>query len=691
MNKKVPNLLKGLFLLAFLFTSLVKMEAQTTVTTYTEDFENPVSLSLWQPNTITHPDGHPAFDVSQANGVLHNVVDQVHFYDGQNFNFTANENIILDITDNPYITFDVKVEPGATYGGEEVGAVEFLVSPWGWNDTLNGTGAMQREFLALNKCVPADGQWHTMKYDISLQEGKPDWNGTILQNDYSEIQTILVENVIWPDTFDFVMEMDNFRVGEAAAVGVDTVTTYLEDFECQVNMDQWRPNTKLHPDGHPAFESAQANGVLITNVDQVNFWDGQFFNFTKYENKIIDITDNPYITFDVKVEPGATYAGEEVDAVEFLVSPWGWNDTLNGTGGMQREFLALNRCVPADGQWHTMKYDISLQDGKPDWNGTILQNDYSEIQAVLVENVIYPDTFDFNMQIDNFRMGAAAAVDVDTVTTYWEDFECQVNMDQWSPNTIMHPDGHPAFNSAQAAGAIVSEVDQVNFYDGQFINFKKFENIIVDITNNPYISIDIKIEPGATYNEQDVDEVAFLISPWGWNDTLNNGAGGLQREFLALQKNVPDDGEWHTVQYDISAQFGLPDWDGTILQNDYSEIEAVLVETVIYPDKYKFNMQYDNFRMGDGIDYIPDATDNPNANKLAFHAFPNPVSNELTLRADEMLETVSVFDMLGRLHATYNVESQKSITIDLSDLQAGIYLIEARSAEHVSTTKILKN
>ena len=688
MNKKVP-ILTWLFLLAFLFTSVVKMEAQVdTITTYTEDFENPVSLDLWRPNTVTHADGTPVFDVTQTGGVLHTVVNQDNFWDGQNLNFTANDSIIFDITDNPYITFDVKVEPGATYGGEEVNAVEFLVSPWGWNDTLNGTGAMQREFLALTKCVPADGQWHTMKYDISLQFGKADWNGDILQNDYSEIQTILIESVIWPDTFDFVMEMDNFRVGEAAAVGVDTVTTYLEDFECQVNMDQWRPNMATHPDGHPVFESVQAGGALVTIVDQANFWDGQFLNFTKFENKIIDITDNPYITFDVKVEPGATYGGEEVDAVEFLVSPWGWNDTLGGTGGIQREFLALNRCVPADGQWHTMKYDISLQDGKPDWNGDILQNDFSEIQAVLVESVIWPDTFDFNMQIDNFRMGAAAAVDVDTVTAYIEDFECQVNMDQWRPNTAEHPDGTPAFNSVQAGGVIVSEVSQANFWDGQFFNFRKFENIIIDFSAAPYIQFDVKIEEGATYDSMDVDKVPFLVSPWGWNDTLNGGAGGLQREFLALQKDVPDDGEWHTVQFDISEQFGKPDWNGDILQNDYTEIEAVLVENVIWPDKYIFNMQFDNFKIGGDIMIDVDEV---SVEKLSFYAFPNPVSNELVLRAEETLETVRIFDMLGRLHATYRVDGQKSITIDMSNLHSGIYLVEAKSANKINTKKILKN
>ena len=566
------------------------MNAQTTVTTYAEDFEETVSLDLWRPNTVAAEDGTPAFDISQEDGVLKTVVNQVNFYDGQFYNFTKNDSLIFDITGNPYITFDVKVEAGATYDGIEVDSVPFLVSPWG----PNADGDLQREFLAIQKNVPADGQWHTLTYNIADQFGLPDWDGAILENDYSEIQAILVESVIWPSTYAFSMEMDNFTVGDDAApvVPAEIVTTYTEDFEEMVSLDLWRPNAVAAEDGTPAFDVSQEDGVLKNVVNMVNFYDGQFYNFTTNENLIFDISGNPYIAFDVKVEAGATYDGIEVDSVPFLVSPWG----PNADGALQREFLAIQKNVPADGEWHTVTYNIADQFGLPDWDGAILENDYSEIQAILVESVIWPSTYAFSMEMDNFNVGDAAspATPAAVVTTYTEDFEEMVSLDLWRPNTVAAEDGTPAFDVSQEDGVLKNVVNMVNFYDGQFYNFTTNENLIFDISGNPYIAFDVKVEAGATYDGIEVDSVPFLVSPWG-----PNADGALQREFLAIQKNVPADGEWHTLTYNIADQFGLPDWDGAILENDYSEIQAILVESVIWPSTYAFSMEMDNFNVGD--------------------------------------------------------------------------------------------
>ncbi|MEN8157883.1 MAG: hypothetical protein ABFS10_13110, partial [Bacteroidota bacterium] len=196
-------------MLPLFLSSLINTEAQTVVTTYTEDFQETVSLDLWRPNLAEHEDGTPAFDVSQADGVLHNVVSQVNFWDGQHFKFTENESLIFDITDNTYIAFDVKIEPGATYDGVEVDSVPFLVSPWG----PNADGDLAREFLSITNYVPDDGEWHTVVSNISDHFGLPDWDGAILENDYSEIEAILVENVIWPGVYAFTMQFDNFKVG----------------------------------------------------------------------------------------------------------------------------------------------------------------------------------------------------------------------------------------------------------------------------------------------------------------------------------------------------------------------------------------------------------------------------------------------------------------------------------------------
>ena len=344
-----------------------------------------------------------------------------------------------------------------------------------------------------------------------------------------------------------------------------------------------------------------------------------------------------------------------------------------------REFLAIRMDVPADGEWHTIQYDISQNFGLPDWDGTILENDYSEIQAILVENVVWPGTYAFTMQFDDFKVGDAA-VPPTVVTTYFEDFEEPVSMDLWRPNAIAHDDGTPAFDVTQDGGVLNEVVNQVNFYDGQFFNFTENENIIIDITDNPFIAFDVKIEPGATYGGEEVDSVAFLVSPWGPNPDR-----AMMREFLAIRMDVPDDGEWHTLRYDISQNEGLPDWDGTILENDYSEIRAVLVENVVWPDTYTFTMQFDNFRMGEAAVGTYDIDSRP-----FFKVYPNPLSDKLIIESEEAIETVTIYNAQGRFVTTYDVHSSQFATLDLSKLTPGLYLMEARSADKVSTRKILK-
>jgi len=412
----MKSFLQKFNLLLMLFIFSFSSYGQTKVESYSENFSATINLDLWRPNKIAHADGRAAFETSQVSGVLRSVVDQVNFYDGQLLNFTANENIIIDMSGNPYVTFDVKVQPGAAYLTTVAGVVDttkidsvpFLVSPWG-PDTA---GVLKRQFLAINKKVPADGKWHTIRYDISSHKGLPDFNGTVLGNDLTKVNAILLENVVWPGRHAFSMDLDNFKIGESAAPPT-VVTSYKEDFNAAVDLNLWRPNKIAHADGRAAFETSQVSGVLRSVVDQVNFYDGQFLNFTANENIIIDMSGNPYVTFDVKVQPGAAYlttvAGvvdtTKIDSVPFLVSPWG-PDTA---GVLKRQFLAINKKVPADGKWHTIRYDISSHKGLPDFNGTVLGNDLTKVNAILLENVVWPGRHAFSMDLDNFKIGESAA------------------------------------------------------------------------------------------------------------------------------------------------------------------------------------------------------------------------------------------------------------------------------------------
>ncbi len=556
----------------------------TELTSYYEDFNEPIDFDLWLPNRGVHPDSTPIFTLKQENGALTYGVNQNAFYDGQFFNFTKHENVIFDLTENGYMSVRLKVEPGATYNGATVDQVLFLASPWG----KDSTGVLVREVDSPKFQVPADGKWHDYTFDFAANIGRPIYDGTIPPGDLSAIEAILLETVAWPDKYTLTFSMDDFKLGDAA-VPPTVLTSYYEDFNEPIDFDLWLPNRGIHPDSTPIFTLTQENGALTYGVNQNAFYDGQFFNFTKYENVIFDLTESGYMSVRLKVEPGATYNGDTVDQVLFLASPWG----KDSTGVLVREVDSPKFQVPADGKWHDYTFDFAANIGKPIYDGTIPPGDLSAIEAILLETVAWPNKYTLTFSMDDFKLGDAA-VPPTVLTSYYEDFNDSIDFDLWLPNRGVHPDGTPIFTLTQEDGALTYGVNQNAFYDGQFFNFTKHENVIFDLTENGYMSVRLKVEPGATYNGDTVDQVLFLASPWGKDST-----GVLVREVDSPKFQVPADGEWHDYTFDFAANIGKPIYDGSIPPGDLSAIEAILLETVAWPDKYTLTFSMDDFKLGD--------------------------------------------------------------------------------------------
>ena len=75
-----------------------------------------------------------------------------------------------------------------------------------------------------------------------------------------------------------------------------------------------------------------------------------------------------------------------------------------------------------------------------------------------------------------------------------------------------------------------------------------------------------------------------------------------------------------------------------------------------------------------------------------FSIYPNPVHDILHISVDRMLNTVKVFDVTGTLVKEKAVKGLNSTTLDVSHLNAGIYLIEIQTLSgERHTFKVLKN
>jgi hypothetical protein len=78
----------------------------------------------------------------------------------------------------------------------------------------------------------------------------------------------------------------------------------------------------------------------------------------------------------------------------------------------------------------------------------------------------------------------------------------------------------------------------------------------------------------------------------------------------------------------------------------------------------------------------------PDLNPTSFQIFPNPVHDLLNIYADAMvsINTVNIYNISGQL-----VKSQKNFnSINVSDLQQGIYLIEIETSNGREVKKFIK-
>lgn len=78
-------------------------------------------------------------------------------------------------------------------------------------------------------------------------------------------------------------------------------------------------------------------------------------------------------------------------------------------------------------------------------------------------------------------------------------------------------------------------------------------------------------------------------------------------------------------------------------------------------------------------------------NEFSFNVYPNPVENSLTVEIDNLDGDIKaqIFDIQGKEMLAFNVD-QFTKTVDLSDLQSGIYLLSLSNSTSSKVVRIVK-
>ena len=74
----------------------------------------------------------------------------------------------------------------------------------------------------------------------------------------------------------------------------------------------------------------------------------------------------------------------------------------------------------------------------------------------------------------------------------------------------------------------------------------------------------------------------------------------------------------------------------------------------------------------------------------SLNVYPNPVNDKLYIETDAEIEEAIVYDVFGRQHDNKTTRQQGNMTVDVSNLDAGVYFVKIKTAEGEIVKRIIK-
>ena len=404
------------------------------------------------------------------------------------------------------------------------------------------------------------------------------------------------------------------------------------------------------------------------------------FNRPPYQNRYFDLHEYPYLSFLVKVEPGARLNGKELDLVDIGVD-------IPGAG----EYL--NKQVPDDGQWHRVYY--VFDEKNPIYRYI---TDIRIHPGITREDTLSPG-FTGTIWIDGLRIGDKVEFpqELTTIRSFTEDFSRPVDMGFWIPNKKTFDDGTPLFFVLQQEEALRIEMKQQQYTDGQMYDFTQL-GYLLDLTAHPKARMRIRVEPGALLAGLETDTIPFSLSPFSSDYSKRDSiVYPYAQQHAPVTVDVPADGEWHDCLFDWSIADEAPAEDGYVYPNDYQKITYLLLETRKEPGAcYEATFWLDDVVVGEAVDNPTALPEQSGSGYRLWQNYPNPVSRNTTIRYELPKTTyihISLLDITGKEVAVL-VEGimpagRHSLSFHRSDLQEGIYFYKLETDDFTAVKKMI--
>ena len=200
------------------------------------------------------------------------------------------------------------------------------------------------------------------------------------------------------------------------------------------------------------------------------------------------------------------------------------------------------------------------------------------------------------------------------------------------------------------------------------------DDLFVDdilLVYNPTLALG---QPASTsYAPNDAITIPFTLTGTMSPDNLNASANQVIAELS-----------------DANGSFSNPTVLGTVTTNSSGNITATIPN--LTDGQYQIRVRSTNYPMiGQNIQTITIASSNSTLAAVSplCQIYPNPFASAVSIKAEKVVKSVSIYDVLGRLVKEVSISGAEA-TIDLGDLLDGTYLLVLNYGDSISTHRIVK-
>jgi hypothetical protein len=334
------------------------------------------------------------------------------------------------------------------------------------------------------------------------------------------------------------------------------------------------------------------------------------------------------------------------------------------------DYLMINGVAEAD-SWSTYCVNSVTPDGKTFLGAANMKGlDYSFVVTIGEPNCAAPDNLTYTIDENNYS----------SITLMWDAPENAENVT------------YEIYTSYTEIDPIYQGITETSFtienLEAGYYKYVVKANWNGECLSNPSNAVEPIIYPCDT---KDMCEITFeMLDGYGdgWNGAFIYIAGsnndfsysvGLEKEGLeTVTKTIalcPDNYTfvWNWGEFDEEISFSIVFNDEKIFEAKPGSID------------YLFPTYFLEYEVNCG----EDITETEQTSSLDL--YPNPVQDKLYIEAEAVIEEVVVYDVYGRVQNLRNSETQKlRNSIDVSDLNSGVYFVQIKTEEGNITKRFVK-